>query len=278
MTVAPPPDYAPSVMATPSSTANIDGVDVPRVTAWFEEHVDGARGPLDFVLIAGGRSNLTFKVTDADGRRYVLRRPPLGHVLATAHDMGREHRIISALAPTPVPVAPALGYCDDPDVNGAPFYVMAFVDGLILRDTPSAQSLDEVALTWGARITRIELCQVVLPEEVSEAMTELAAAQRHRIAVLVEEQAALEIEAVRAEGEHQARLRRAEVRQALLLMEAERKAEAIRILADAERYREQSRARGQADAIRIVSNAVPPPGLPRETGLPAVRPEPSRSS
>jgi len=132
-------------MATPSSTANIDGVDVPRVTAWFEEHVDGARGPLDFVLIAGGRSNLTFKVTDADGRRYVLRRPPLGHVLATAHDMGREHRIISALAPTPVPVAPALGYCDDPDVNGAPFYVMAFVDGLILRDTPSAQSLDEVA-------------------------------------------------------------------------------------------------------------------------------------
>ena len=156
------------------------------------------------------------------------------------------------------------------------------VDELLSGDTrltdELTQSLDEVALTWGARITRIELCQVVLPEEVSEAMTELAAAQRHRLAVLVEEQAVLEIEAVRAEGEHQARLRRAEVRQALLLMEAARKAEAIRILADAERYREQSRARGQADAIRIVSNAVPPPGLPRETGLPAVRPEPSRSS
>ena len=140
------------------------------------------------------------------------------------------------------------------------------------------QSLDEVALTWGARVTRIELCQVVLPEEISEAMAELAAAQRRRLAVLVEEQAALEIEAVRAEGVHHARLRRAEVRQALLLMEAERKAEAIRILADAERYREQSRARGQADAIRIVSNAVPPPGLPRATGSAAVRPEPSRSS
>ena len=60
----------------------------------------------------------------------VLRRPPLGHVLATAHDMGREHRIISALAGTTVPVAPALGYCDDIEVNGAPFYVMGFVDGV----------------------------------------------------------------------------------------------------------------------------------------------------
>ena len=83
---------------------------------------------------------------------------------------------------------------------------------------------------------------------------------------------------MRAEGEHHARLRRSEVRQALLLMEAERKAEAIRILADAERYREQSRARGQADAIRIVSNAVPPPSLPRATGSAVVRAEPSRSS
>ena len=139
-------------------------------------------------------------------------------------------------------------------------------------------SLDEVALTWGARVTRIELCRIVLPEEVSEAMTELAAAQRHRLAVLLEEEAVLQVEAVRAEGEHQARLRRAEVRQALLLMEAERKAETIRVLADAERYREQAVARGHADAIRIVSNAVPPPGLPRESSLPAIRPEPSRSA
>ena len=65
-----------------------------------------------FELIAGGRSNLTFRVTDAAGGDWVLRRPPLGHVLATAHDMGREHRIISALGPTDVPVAPALGLCD----------------------------------------------------------------------------------------------------------------------------------------------------------------------
>ena len=64
----------------------------------------------------------------------MLRRPPLGHVLATAHDMGREHRIIAALGSTSVPVAPALGFCDDVEVNGAPFYVMGFVDGFILRD------------------------------------------------------------------------------------------------------------------------------------------------
>ena len=120
----------------------MDGIDVPKVTAWFEEHIDGAKGPLQFELIAGGRSNLTFKVTDANGRQFVLRRPPLGHVLATAHDMGREHRIIRALAPTPVPVAPALGYCDDPDVNGASFYVMGFVDGLIIRDPNSSKALE----------------------------------------------------------------------------------------------------------------------------------------
>ena len=123
----------------------MDGIDAPRVTAWFEEHVPGVAGPLDFELIAGGRSNLTFKVTDAQGSRYVLRRPPLGHVLATAHDMSREHRIISALAPTPVPVAPALGFCDNLDINGAPFYVMAFVDGLIVRDTASGEKLAPAA-------------------------------------------------------------------------------------------------------------------------------------
>jgi aminoglycoside phosphotransferase (APT) family kinase protein len=122
-------------------TEEIKGVDVPRVTAWFEEHVTGARGPLSFDLIAGGHSNLTYGVTDAAGRRFVLRRPPLGHVLATAHDMGREHRIISALGPTDVPVAPALGLCTDESVNGAPFYVMDFVDGRVLRDAGAAQAI-----------------------------------------------------------------------------------------------------------------------------------------
>ena len=121
--------------------STIKGVDVPRVTEWFEANVDGAQGPLQFELIAGGHSNLTYGVTDATGQRFVLRRPPMGHVLATAHDMGREHKIISALGPTDVPVAPALGLCTDEAVNGAPFYVMAFVDGLVLRDAAAATSI-----------------------------------------------------------------------------------------------------------------------------------------
>jgi aminoglycoside phosphotransferase (APT) family kinase protein len=125
--------------------AEIKGVDVPRVTEWFEANVDGAQGPLSFELIAGGHSNLTYAVTDANGNRFVLRRPPLGHVLATAHDMGREHKIISALGPTDVPVAPALGLCTDDEVNGAPFYVMAFVDGLVLRDQAAATSISAEA-------------------------------------------------------------------------------------------------------------------------------------
>src|SRR5690606_31157511 len=83
----------------------------------------------------------TFRVTDAAGHRTVLRRPPLGQVLATAHDMAREHRIISALGPTDVPVAPALGLCEDVEVNGAPFYVMGFVEGTVVRTEPTAERL-----------------------------------------------------------------------------------------------------------------------------------------
>jgi aminoglycoside phosphotransferase (APT) family kinase protein len=129
--------------------SDVSGIDGPRVTAWLEANVPGAHGPFEFRVIAGGHSNLTALVTAADGRRMVLRRPPLGHVLASAHDMGREHRIIAALADTPVPVAPALGFCDDDAVNGAPFYVMAFVDGHVVRDRATAEDV----LSWDARHT-----------------------------------------------------------------------------------------------------------------------------
>ena len=122
-------------------TDQIKGIDQANVTAWFEANIAGARGPLTFDLIAGGHSNLTYGVTDASGNRFVLRRPPLGHVLATAHDMSREHKIISALGPTDVPVAPALGLCTDESVNGAPFYVMDFVDGRVLRNTDAANAI-----------------------------------------------------------------------------------------------------------------------------------------
>ena len=113
---------------------DVAGIDVAAVTAWLADNVDGAVAPFRFDIIAGGHSNLTYRVTGADGRRFVLRRPPLGHVLASAHDMGREHRIIAGLQDSAVPVPPALGCCDDPAVNGAPFYVMGFVDGHVVRD------------------------------------------------------------------------------------------------------------------------------------------------
>ena len=125
------------------TAASVEGVDRTAVTAWFVDHVDIVEPPLSFELIAGGRSNLTYRVTDAGGRQWVLRRPPLGQVLATAHDMGREHAIISALAPTDVPVPPVRGLSADDSVNGAPFYVMDFVDGTVVRSAADATGLGE---------------------------------------------------------------------------------------------------------------------------------------
>ena len=119
----------------------IRGIDRDRVTRWLTEHIDGAVAPFEFDMIVGGRSNLTFTVTGADGTKYVLRRPPTGSVLATAHDMEREHRIIAAVGQTSVPVPPALGLCSDPDVNGAPFYVMGFVDGVVLDSIDKGRAL-----------------------------------------------------------------------------------------------------------------------------------------
>jgi len=115
-----------------AAAATPKGIEPGPVTDWLVANVPGLRPPLSFALIAGGHSNLTYTVCDAAGRKVVLRRPPLGAVLATAHDMGREHRIISSLAATGVPVPPALGLCSDAAVNGAPFYVMAFVEGVVL--------------------------------------------------------------------------------------------------------------------------------------------------
>lgn len=110
----------------------LDGLNEPKVEAWLNANVAELTGPFTYSLIAGGRSNLTYLGTDANGTKFVLRRPPLGHVLATAHDMAREHRIISAVGKTAVPVPRTLGLCTDDDVNGAPFYVMGYVDGVVL--------------------------------------------------------------------------------------------------------------------------------------------------
>ena len=121
----------------------MDGIEQANLEAWFARNVPGAEPPLDFERISGGRSNLTFGVHDSNGNAWALRRPPLGKRLASAHDMAREHRIISALQDTPVPVPPVVGLCEDESVNGAPFYVMGFVEGPILRSRPEAEAAFE---------------------------------------------------------------------------------------------------------------------------------------
>ncbi|MCZ7529984.1 MAG: phosphotransferase family protein [Acidimicrobiia bacterium] len=119
-----------------------EGVDLAALADYFAKHVEGAStgAELHAELISGGRSNLTYRIGD-DTRHWVLRRPPLGHVLPTAHDMGREFRVISALAHTDVPVPRALALCEDDTVNGASFYVMEEVEGRILRDPSDFEGL-----------------------------------------------------------------------------------------------------------------------------------------
>ena len=118
------------------------GIDSASVTRWLDENVEGLEGPYRFVQIAGGRSNITFKATDSRGVSFVLRRPPLGHVLATAHDMAREHRIITAVGTTGVPVPRTLALCEDASVNGAPFFVMEHVVGEVLDSPDKGRLLD----------------------------------------------------------------------------------------------------------------------------------------
>ncbi len=116
-----------------------EGIDRSGIEGWFAEHVGGVELPLSFERISGGHSNLTYGVRDAANGRWALRRPPLGKRLGSAHDMSREHKVVSALASTAVPVAPVVGLCEDESVNEAPFYVMEFVEGPILRGLAEAE-------------------------------------------------------------------------------------------------------------------------------------------
>ena len=118
------------------------GINADAVTQWILAERPGLATPLDFQLITGGASNLTFAVTDQSGTKLVLRRPPTGHILPRAHDMGREHRIISALQDTDVPVPGVIGLCTDDSVNGADFYVMDFVEGAIIFNEADGHAVD----------------------------------------------------------------------------------------------------------------------------------------
>ena len=104
----------------------LPGIEAGRVERWLAGHVDGLAAPVEFGLVSGGRSNLTYRLTDAAGVIYALRRPPTGGVLSTAHDVSREWRFISALAPTAVPVPPrVVAHChSSPTVTNVTHQVM----------------------------------------------------------------------------------------------------------------------------------------------------------
>ncbi|WP_028650523.1 phosphotransferase family protein [Nocardioides halotolerans] len=122
-------------------TQDVPGLDLASFRRWYDAQRPGEiDGELRAELIAGGKSNLTYAVTDGTSD-WIVRRPPLGHVQATAHDMGREFTAMSALAGTDVPVPAMYARCDDPDVLGAPFYVMEKVDGTAYRRAAELDAL-----------------------------------------------------------------------------------------------------------------------------------------
>jgi aminoglycoside phosphotransferase (APT) family kinase protein len=117
------------------------GLDLAKFDAFFQVACPGVvEGTLQARVVAGGKSNLTYEVTDGTSA-WIVRRPPLGHVLATAHDMTREHRVISALQDTDVPVPTTFALCEDPRVVGAPFFVMQRVDGTPYRHSSQLEPL-----------------------------------------------------------------------------------------------------------------------------------------
>ena len=136
------------------STVAPPGLDLDAVTRWLDPLVGGLQGSLRAAVIPGGRSNLTYVIAD-DVRDWVLRRPPLAHVLPTAHDMEREFRAISALGPTAIPVPHTIGLCTDPDVLGVKFYVMERVRGHIIRERLPEDYPDTAA-------TRAELSRALI--------------------------------------------------------------------------------------------------------------------
>jgi aminoglycoside phosphotransferase (APT) family kinase protein len=120
------------------------GIDDVRVGSWLEEHAD-LKPPLVFVRVGEGQSNLTFRVDDAAGLSLILRRPPLGEILASAHDVGREYRVLAGLSAAGLRVPRPIAMCDDHDVTGAPFYAMEHVAGEVLSKVETAERLSPEA-------------------------------------------------------------------------------------------------------------------------------------
>jgi aminoglycoside phosphotransferase (APT) family kinase protein len=147
-------------------------IDAAHVSVWLTDRLPELEPPLAFERVGEGQSNLTFRVSDSAGHAVVLRRPPLGELLASAHDVAREYRILTALRPSDVPVPATLGLCEDVGVTGAPFYAMENVEGLILTRLATAERLapagravaaDSLAVTL-ARLHSVDLDAIGLSE------------------------------------------------------------------------------------------------------------------
>jgi aminoglycoside phosphotransferase (APT) family kinase protein len=158
-----------------SETQQVAGVDPDAVARWLAALGIEFEAPLGFQRIGLGQSNLTYRVEDGNGRAWVLRRPPLGHLLASAHDVLREARIISALWDTDVPVPQILGTTTDPEFSAVPLVLMEFVDGLVVDTMGVAEALTprrrrQIALSMPhtlARIHAVDLTEVGLADLAS---------------------------------------------------------------------------------------------------------------
>jgi aminoglycoside phosphotransferase (APT) family kinase protein len=121
--------------------ASPEGYQVRAVEDWVRQNVPELTPPFDWIRLEGGHSNLTYQIDDQNGRSAVIRRPPQGELLPKAHDMSREWALIKALSTTNVPVPKPYGFCEDPDVTGAWFYIMGLIDGKPLYNSEDTQGL-----------------------------------------------------------------------------------------------------------------------------------------
>jgi aminoglycoside phosphotransferase (APT) family kinase protein len=149
-------------------TGELPGLSPAAVERWLLAHARDLEPPLEFGLVAAGGSNLTYRVLDGNGRRFILRRPPVGPLLPSAHNVAREYRIMAALRGSDVPVPRTVVLCDDASVCGAPFYLMAYVEGRILRDTAAgaALGLDAARRASGAFVDALAAIHAVDPAAV----------------------------------------------------------------------------------------------------------------
>ncbi|MEH6636590.1 MAG: phosphotransferase family protein [Halioglobus sp.] len=111
------------------SMRQAEGFDIPAVEQWVQQQVEGLHPPFEWTRLEGGHSNLTYRLQDANGAQAVIRRPPQGELLPKAHDMSREWALLCGLGSTGFPVPAALGFCEDPQITGAWFYLMGLVEG-----------------------------------------------------------------------------------------------------------------------------------------------------